>query len=159
MANAVTFYYVNFSTVSLLKAGYIILNVAAPSDIISISSVFGALTLNIMSDFNTYSFVAILAPIFSYYSSLISDFRPASFSIITLNPALISLYAASNPIQTLFSPGKLSFGTPIVLVFISPSAANPIIGTDNPNIEGERSLLARNPNFNKRDELLSIFYF
>ena len=59
MANAVTFYWVNFSTMSLLNAGYITLKVAVPSCIISISSTVGDLILNIKSDFITSSLGAI----------------------------------------------------------------------------------------------------
>jgi hypothetical protein len=57
----------------------------------------------------------IFAPTDSKASSLKFESSPAPFSTYILNPDFINLDAASGDTETLFSPGKTSFGIPLIL--------------------------------------------
>jgi len=61
----------------------------------------------------------IFAPTDSKASSLKFESSPAPFSTYILNPDFINLEAASGDTETLFSPGKTSFGIPIVKFLVS----------------------------------------
>src|SRR3954468_24843973 len=94
-----------------------------PSRIMRTSSAFGARTLKTMSapDHTAAASGTTVAPAAAYASSEMLAASPAPAWTITVKPSFASFGTTSGTVATRFSPGKISFGTPIVCVILCGS--------------------------------------